>query len=209
MVTVVSEDSPRIVVGVDSHKDTHQAAVLDARGALLGNRNFVASLRGYRELEEWLASLGEVDRVGIECTGSYAAGLTRYLRERDINVLEVNATHRATTSRRGKDDAIDAEMAARKVLSGEAKALAKDTTGTIECIRLLKVSRESAMKARTVAKLQVRDLLITAPAPLREHVEAVHGNGRRINRAGASSPCVNSVDGSRLSTRRSRRSTCT
>ena len=122
MVTVVSEDSPRIVVGVDSHKDTHQAAVLDARGALLGNRNFVASLRGYRELEEWLASLGEVDRVGIECTGSYAAGLTRYLRERDINVLEVNATHRATTSRRGKDDAIDAEMVTRIMESPQSRS---------------------------------------------------------------------------------------
>jgi len=163
-------------------------------GALLGNRSFVASLRGYRELEEWLATLGAVDRVGIECTGSYAAGLTRYLRERDVDVLEVNATHRATTSRRGKDDAIDAEMAARKVISGEAKSLAKDTTGAIECIRLLKVGRESAMMARTVAKLQIRDLLITAPAPLREHVGAVHGNGRRINRARALRPDLEHLD---------------
>ena len=194
MVTVVSEDPPRIVVGVDSHKDSHQAAVLDARGALLGNRSFAASLRGYRELEEWLATLGVVDRVGIECTGSYAAGLTRYLRERDVDVLEVNATHRATTARRGKNDAIDAEMAARKVLSGEAKALAKDTTGDIECIRLLKVSRESAMKAHTAAKLQIRDLLITAPAPLREYVEAVRGSGRRINRAGALRPDLERLD---------------
>ena len=98
------------------------------------------------------------------------------------------------TSRRGEDDAIDAEMAARKVLSGEAKALAKDTTVAIECIRLLKVGRKSAMKARTVAKLKIRDLLITAPAPLREHVEAVHGNGRRINRARTLRPDLDHLD---------------
>ena len=194
MVTVVSEESPRIVVGVDSHKDTHQAAVLDERGALLGNRNFTASLHGYRELEVWLATLGVVDRVGIECTGSYAAGLTRYLRQRDVEVLEVNTTHRAATSRRGKNDAIDAEMAARKVLSGEAKSLARDATGDIECIRLLKVSRESAIKARTVTKLQIHDLLITAPAPLSEYVEAVNGNGRRISRAGALRPDLERLD---------------
>lgn len=58
--------------------------------------------------------------------------LTRYFRERDVTVLEVNSTHSAVRARRGKDDPIDAEMAARKVLSGEARAVAKDTTGAIE-----------------------------------------------------------------------------
>jgi transposase len=188
MVTLISDELPRIVVGVDSHKETHQAAVLDITGALLGNERFAASLAGYRELEEWLATLGTIQRVGIECTGSYAAGLTRFFLERQVDVFEVNTTHRATRARRGKDDAIDAEMAARKVLSGEARARAKDTTGDIESIRLLKLSRESAIKARTIGLLQIRDVLITAPAELREWIESAGGARHRVNRAGALRP---------------------
>jgi transposase len=103
-------------------------------------------------------------------------------------------SHRATTARRGKDDAIDAEMAARKVLSGEASAQAKDTTGSIESIRLLKLARESAIKARTVALLQIRDVLITAPSELREHVEAAGGSHHRVNRAGALRPDLEHLD---------------
>jgi transposase len=188
MVTIISDDLPRIVVGVDSHKETHQAAVLDCTGALLGNERFAASTAGYLELEAWLATLGRIQRVGIECTGSYAAGLTRFFRERQVDVFEVNTTHRATRARRGKDDAIDAEMAARKVLSGEASAQAKDTTGDIESIRLLKLSRESAIKARTIALLQIRDVLITAPAELREWIESAGGARHRVNRAWALRP---------------------
>jgi transposase len=188
MVTIVREEPPRIVVGVDSHKETHQAAVLDSNGALLGNECFEATTAGYHELEQWLATLGTIDRVGMECTGSFAAGLTRYFRERDVDVFEVTTTHRATRARRGKDDTIDAEMAARKVLSGEARAWAKDTTGDIESIRLLKLSRESAIKARTVALLQIRDVLITAPAELREWIESAGGSRHRVNRAGALRP---------------------
>lgn len=178
----------RLVVGVDSHKEMHQAAVLDLQGALLGNERFAASTAGYRELESWLATLGDVERVGMECTGSYAAGLARYLGERDIPVFEVNTSHKAVRARRGKDDPIDAEMAARKVLSGEAHARVKDTTGDIESIRLLKVARESAVKARTVALLQIRDVLITAPAELREYIEAAGGPRHRLNRAIALRP---------------------
>jgi transposase len=188
MVTIISDVLPRIVVGVDSHKATHQAAVLDITGALLGNESFAASTAGYHELEAWLATLGTIECVGVECTGSYAAGLTRFFLERHIDVFEVNTTHRATRARRGKDDAIDAEMAARKALSGEARARAKDTTGDIESIRLLKLSRESAVKARTVALLQIRDVLITAPAELREWIESAGGTRHRVNRAGALRP---------------------
>lgn len=62
--------------------DTHHAAVLDDRGRLLGTESFGASAAGYRELLAWLASFGVLDRVGVESIGSYAAGLTRYLRQR-------------------------------------------------------------------------------------------------------------------------------
>jgi transposase len=187
MVTIVREPT-RLIVGVDSHKNIHQAAVLDEKGALLGNESFAATTSGYHQLEAWLASMGEIDRVGMECTGSFAAGLTRFFRDRDVEVLEVNSTHRQVRARRGKDDPIDAEMAARKVLSGEARTLAKDTSGEIESIRLLKVARDSAIRSRTAALLQIRDVLITAPAELREHVEGAGGARHRVNRAAALRP---------------------
>jgi transposase len=193
MVTLVKQPS-RLIVGVDSHKETHQAAVLDLNGTLLANERFAASSTGYHELETWLNTLGEIERVGMECAGSYAAGLARFFRERHVEVIEVNFPHRAVRARRGKDDPIDAEMAARKVLSGEASAIVKDTTGAIESIRLLKVARESAIKGRTNALLQIRDVLITAPAELREHVEAAGGRIRRVNRAAALRPDLARMD---------------
>ena len=90
MVTIVRVPT-RLIVGVDSHKNNHQAAVLDEKGALLGNESFAATTSGYHQLEAWLATMGEIDRVGMECTGSFAAGLTRFLRERDVEVLEASA----------------------------------------------------------------------------------------------------------------------
>lgn len=74
---IMHEEERRVIGGVDSHADTHHAAALDERGALLGSRSFVVSASGYRELFAWLGSFGEVERVGVESTGSYAAGLTR------------------------------------------------------------------------------------------------------------------------------------
>lgn len=170
MVTILSSETSRIIVGVDSHKDQHQAAVLDHNGALLGNKCFAASLDGYQELCDWLATMGEIDRVGLEGTGSYAAGLTRFLRERHVDVLEVNEPHRATRAKRGKDDAIDAEAAARKVLSGETRARAKDTTGGIESIRLLRwresrpsrPARRRSCRSRTSSSPRRRNFVNTS-----------------------------------------------
>ena len=125
---------------------------------------------GYRSTHGWLVSFGPIAAVGVESTGSCGAALARSLAERGCRVVEVNQPHRHVRARRGKDDAIDAEAAARKVLSGEATPAAKDTTGIVEAIRQLSVARNSAVKARTAALCQPGDLLVTAPAALREQV---------------------------------------
>lgn len=166
-----------VIGGVDAHKDTHHAVVLDDRGVRLSDQAFPATTAGYRCLLEWMRDLGDLHRVGIESTGSYAAGLTRFLQESGVEVIEVNQPHPHTRARKGKDDAIDAEAAARKALSGEASGTPKTTTGVIESVRLLRVARESAMHARTVALLQLQDVLVTAPAPLREQITATSGRG--------------------------------
>jgi len=165
------QDSDVVVIGgVDAHTDTHEAAALDQRGALLGTETFATTFAGYAALLDWLRSFGRIDVIAIESTGAYAAGLVRYLREHDIRVLEVNQPHAHTRRRRGKSDPIDAEMAARLALTGKATTIPKQTDGIVESIRLLRVTRAGAVKARSAAMLQLSELIITAPQQLREQL---------------------------------------
>jgi len=161
-----------VIGGVDCHQETHHAVAIDDRGRRLGEHAFAASSHGYEQLLHWLQQLGRIQAVGVESTASYGAGLTRYLVAAGVEVVEVNQPHRHLRSRRGKSDAIDAEAAARTVLSGEATAVPKDTTGSVEAIRQLRLVRASAVKARTAALEQLGDLITTAPAVLREHFAA-------------------------------------
>jgi transposase len=167
----MTQENTLVVGGIDAHADTHHAAALDQRGALLATKSFPTTTPGYCMLLDWLSGFGEVDVVAVESTGAYAAALVRYLREHDIRVVEVNQPHVAHARRRvGKSDRIDAEMAARLLLAGKATAIPKQTTGIVESIRLLRVARTSAVKARTAATVQIRDLIITAPQPLRDQL---------------------------------------
>lgn len=171
MTLLESRCKPSVVVGVDTHKETHHAAVLGDQGALLEVREFPADTAGYAELADWIEGFGQVGAVGVESSGTYGAGLTRFLRERCHDVLEINQPHHHTRARVGKDDAIDAEAAARKVLSGSFTVQPKDTTGIVESIRMLQVARRSAVKSRTIALNQFQGVLVTAPAALRESIK--------------------------------------
>jgi hypothetical protein len=121
-------------------------------------------------LLEWLRSFGEIHAIAVESTGSYAAALVRFLREHDVTVVEVNQPHAHSRRRVGKSDPIDAEMAARLFLAGRAKSVPKQTDGIVESIRLLRVARDSAVKSRSAALVQIRDLIITAPQELRDQL---------------------------------------
>jgi transposase len=156
--------------GVDAHTDSHHAAALDEQGRLLGDAAFATSVEGYGELLAWLESFGQIGRVGVESTGSYAAGLARFLAARGVAVVEVNQPHAHTRRRRGKSDPLDAEAAARKALAGEATAIPKQTGGIVESIRQLHVAREGAVKANTAALNQLYELVITAPDELRQQL---------------------------------------
>jgi transposase len=115
----------------------------------------------------WARGLGEFRRAGVEGTGAYGAGLARYLRAEGITVIEVDRPNRQRRRRNGKSDPADAEAAARAVLSGEATGIAKDSTGHVEMVRILHLTRRSAVKARTQAGNQIKDLVLTAPDELR------------------------------------------
>ena len=145
-MTSVSTPSPAadeaaicpVVLGVDTHKDTHVAVVLSTTGGLLADGQFPATAAGYRDLIAWVWSWGPIRVAGVEGTGSYGAGLTRRLLADGIKVIEVNRPDRAVRRRRGKTDAVDAEAAARAVLAGEATALPKTADGPVEALRVLK-----------------------------------------------------------------------
>ena len=98
----------QITGGVDTHLDVHVAAVLDEHGGLVGTAAFETTPAGYRELLGWLASWGEVVLVGVEGTGSYGAGLTRYLQAAGVMVVEVDRPNRQRRRRAGKSDTHDA-----------------------------------------------------------------------------------------------------
>jgi transposase len=170
----MDETQHAVIGGIDTHADTHEAAALDGQGRLLGVRSFATTRRGYQNLLEWLGSFGLIQVVGVEGSGGYGAGLTRHLRAAGVPVIEVNRPHAHTRARRGKNDAIDAEAAARKVLAGECASTPKDTTGVVEAIRQLHLARSSAVQARTSALNQFSELVVTAPGSVREMLTA-HG----------------------------------
>lgn len=91
------------------------AAVLDQAGRLLGVRDFPATTRGYAGLATWAESFGVVDKVGMEGTGHFGAGLLRFLTEYGLNVIEVDRPDRSARRRNGKSDPLNAESAARAV----------------------------------------------------------------------------------------------
>ena len=77
----------RVIIGVDTHRDEHVAVAIDCLGAWLGQRRLPSVSSGYEALHCWASGLGDVGAFGIEGTGSYGAGLSRYLVRRGRTVI--------------------------------------------------------------------------------------------------------------------------
>jgi transposase len=177
----------RITGGVDTHLDTHVAAALDERGALLGVESFETTPAGYAELLEWMRSFGEVELVGVEGTGSYGAGLTRVLHRGGIAVVEVDRPNRQRRRSRGKSDPQDAVSAARAAQSGDCTGQAKTRDGNVETMRVLRIARNSARRSRTQALNQMRSIISTAPDDIRGELRDLNVH-RMLNKASAFRP---------------------
>ena len=167
-MTSMTTATVRVIGGVDTHGQSHHPAVIDGVGRQLDDREFPASPAGYGALLEWLGGYGEPDRVGVEGTGTYGVGLTRHLREAGALVVEVDRPDRRARRAQGKSDPLDAYSAARAALSGAASVVPKLRDGRVEAIRALRVARSSAVKARSQATNQIKALIVTGPAQLRE-----------------------------------------
>lgn len=162
-----------VTVGVDTHADIHVGVALDRVGRRLGLLEIATTPSGYRKLLSWAQQQGEVSAFGIEGTGSYGAGLTRFLSAAGYPVLEVNRPNRQTRRANGKSDPADAEAAARAVLAGTATAVPKADQEAVGMIKCLRVERRSAVKMRTQTINQMKALLVTAPEPLRSDLRGL------------------------------------
>jgi len=162
-----------IVIGVDTHKDEHLAVAVDHLGVHIGQRRLPTTDMGYAGLERWASRLGKVGAFGVEGTGSYGAGLARFLTDRGHRVIEVSRPDRSARRKLGKSDPIDAEMAARAVLAGVVQDPPKSGVDKVEMIRMLKSTKDSAIKARTQAINQMQALVVTAPDELRTELRGL------------------------------------
>lgn len=160
--------SRTIVGGVDTHKDLHVAAVVDERDLVLESKSFATTRQGYRQMLAWMRSFGQLQRVGIECTGTYGAGLLRHLQQAGVDVLEVTAPDKTDRRKRGKDDDLDAQNAAHAAFAGRRTVTPKSRDGMIESLRVLKVCRKTAIAARRVALQLIHNTIVCAPDDLRD-----------------------------------------
>ncbi|HFT4564395.1 TPA: IS110 family transposase [Klebsiella pneumoniae] len=170
MAKTKSVRPPFVVGGVDTHKDLHVAAVVDENNRVLGSDFFATTRQGYRQMLTWMASFGTVARIGVECTGSYGAGLLRHLQNAGITVLEVTAPDKMERRRRGKSDTIDAESAAHAAFSLISTVTPKTRSGMIEALRVLKVCRKTAVAARRIALQMIQMNIVSSPDELRDQL---------------------------------------
>jgi transposase len=164
------ESVDEVLLGVDTHLDVNVAVALDQLGRRLGELKVPTTTRGYERLLRWAEGFGPVGCAGVEGTSSYGAGLARHFRAMAIPVMEVERPKRRHLRRKGKSDPIDAEAAARAVLSGEAAGVPKSADGRVEMIRTLRSAPRSAVKARTQAANQLQGFVVTAPEELRHRL---------------------------------------
>lgn len=163
----------RVAIGVDTHKHIHVAVALDELGGRLGELTVATDRAGAEQLERWATGQGHVLAFGIEGTASYGAGITGHLRRRGHRVVEVNRPDRRDRRMNGKSDALDAEDAARAVLSGRATATPRTADGQVEMIRQIKIAKDTAVKSRSQALITLKTLVITAPPELRETLDGL------------------------------------
>lgn len=171
--SIAHDGAALVTVGVDTHKDSHVAQAKDQLGRRLGEKIIPTTPAGYRDLLDWASSLGQIESFGLEGTGSYGAGLARYLRRGGLVVVEVIRPNRQSRRRNGKSDPADADAAASAVLAGDASGPPKAGDAAVEMVRALRVARSTAIKARTQASNAIKALVVTAPEALRESLRGL------------------------------------
>jgi len=156
-----------VVIGVDTHVDTHTAAAVNTRtGAVLAEICLEATLSGYDGLVEFANGCSSLRAWAIEGTGSHGAGLARHLAQLGELVVELDRPERARRRNGAKSDPLDAIRAAREGLSRSKLSTAR-ATGERQALSVLLVTRSSAVESARIAQQQLFSLTIAAPEELR------------------------------------------
>jgi transposase len=166
----VAEDAD-LIIGVDTHLDTHTAAICDARGRAVSQMQVPATTAGYEQLLAWVRAAAR-DRQAVwavEGTRHYGLGLARYLTSQGQQVSEIDCSRHVGKRRAGKSDPIDAVRAARELLARPWPAQMR-ADGDREALRLLMIDRDNAVQSAKTARTALAAILVTAPAPLRERL---------------------------------------
>jgi transposase len=160
-----------LIIGVDTHLDTHTAAICDARGRAMARLQVPATAAGYAQLLAWARSAAAGSRAvwAVEGTRHYGLGLARHLTSRGEHVTEIDASRHVGKRRAGKSDAIDAVRAARELLARPHPAQMR-ADGDREALRLLMIDRDNAIASAKTARTALAAILVTAPASLRERL---------------------------------------
>jgi transposase len=156
-----------VVIGVDTHKDTHTAAIVDARtGGVLARARVSAEPDGYAQLVALAEQHSGLRAWALESTGSYGAGLTRHLAAAGEWVIELDRPKRPARRAGAKSDPIDAERAARDALA-RARLTEPKTGPQRAALQMRLTARRAAIEAATAAQRQLHALVITAPEAVR------------------------------------------
>ena len=172
-MTVIERRERRIVGGVDTHKDLHVAAVVDEQNQVIGTQSFATTRQGYRQMLAWMRAFGDLQRIGIESTGSYGAGLLRFMQQAGIEVLEVTTPDKQDRRRRGKNDDLDAQNAAHAAFAGQRTVTPRSRDGMIKSLRILMACRKTAVSARRIALQMIHNTIVCAPDGLRDQLRSL------------------------------------
>lgn len=169
-------DQVQVVIGVDTHRDTHTLAALCAHtGAVLYQARIDACADGYARARRQISAHAPGRRVwAVEGSGAYGAGLARFLAARHEQIIEVDRPGRDGRRTRAKDDVLDAVRAARTGVGRECPARPR-VGAQREALRVLMIARSSAIDTRRQAILQLKALIVTAPEGLRARLRHLDG----------------------------------
>jgi transposase len=178
-----------LIIGVDTHLDTHTAAICDVRGRAVARLQVPATAAGYAQLLAWARSAAAGSRAvwAVEGTRHYGLGLARHLTSAGEQVAEIDASRHVGKRRAGKSDAIDAVRAARELLARPHPAQMR-ADGDREALRLLMIDRDNAVQSAKTARAALAAILVTAPAPLRERLRHLPRQRRARECAALSCP---------------------
>ena len=167
----MAKNPPKVIVGVDTHKEFHMVAIVAETGKEVASKIFLANKNGYTKAFLWVKTFGEPLRVGIEATGSYGKGICKHFQKKGIEVLDVYKPDKQERRRCGKDDTRDAFQAASAALAYKRCAPAKESSELFLAASLTKSNYDQAVKHHTASINALKAHIIKLPDKMRISLE--------------------------------------